>query len=97
VETIILEFLKTHAGDALGSGFTEKLTVFMIAWWFVKRGMKEHLGKIESGLTAVATNVGELKEAMTKIETAHSTRIGALETGFKQLNDDVRDIKSQKE
>ena len=88
MEAIIFEMIK--AGN---SGLAEKLTVFMVAWFFVKRAMKEHLGKIETGLASVAMNLGELKEALTRVESIHSTKINNLEAGLNNLKGEVLDLK----
>ena len=88
METMIFELLKAGQG-----GIGEKLTVFMVAWFFVRRAMKEHLGKIETGLASVALNLGELKEALTRVETIHSTKIDNLEVGLTNLKSEVQYLK----
>lgn len=89
------ELLKGLLSDAAQSQLSEKIVVFFMAWFFVKRTITQHLSKIEVGLATVAQNLGDLKEALTKVETSHSTRIQALESGVKELKESVSKIETK--
>ena len=83
MEELFLSFLKdqaTHGGSTL-----EKIVAFVACWTFVKRGMKDHLNKIEAGLTEMSSNLKKLTESLTRIEQDHSKRLDVLETSVSQL------------
>lgn len=90
MEDAIFSMLRSSLSEAAHSDLTEKITVFLIAWWFVKRTIKEHFSRIEAGLNAVADNVNDLKVAMTQVEMNHSARISALEKGVDNLSGKVK-------
>ena len=84
--------LQELLGDAAKTDLTQKITVFLVAWFFIKRTVKEHFVKIETGLQAVATNVSELKQELVKIQLDHSSKIDALQDDVKLLGTRVTEL-----
>lgn len=85
MEELLLTFLKDQATH--GGGTLEKIIAFVVCWTFVKRGMKDHLSKIESGLTEMSSNLKKLTESLTRIEQDHSKRLDDLESTVTKLSD----------
>lgn len=71
--------------------------LFFVAWFFVKRAIKEHLVGIETTLKIVATSVTELKDSMIKLETNHAQRLTMLEGIVGQLTHKVTQLSNNKE
>lgn len=70
------EFLLTlHNQD-----FTQKIEIFVIAWFFIRRTIAGHFNKIESALGNVANQVEKLGESLERVETNHSVRLTKLES-----------------
>jgi len=80
-----LELLTDVLGEAAKADISQKITIFMIVWWFVKRTISEHFKKVEDGLAHVAKNVSDLKDALTEVEHNHSMRLGNLESSVSDL------------
>lgn len=93
METLIFELL----GDAAKSSVTEKITVFMVAWFFVKRAMVEHLGKVESSLKQVSDSVTRMENTLTSVRENHESKIERLEEVFDDLQKQVEDLQNKKD
>lgn len=83
--TLLRQIFDTATTTPLG----EKITTFMVAWYFVRKTIKGHFSAIETALKNINLSVGELKTAMTNVETAHAARLQKLET-------EVEDLKKEK-
>jgi hypothetical protein len=85
LETIILEFIKEHAPEAMRSQLATNLTTFIIAWWFVRKSVKEHFKSIGDSLKSLTVSVDELKTSIISLETSHGLRISNLEDNVEKL------------
>lgn len=83
MEELLFTFLKDHASD--GGGTIEKIVAFFVCWTFVKKGMKEHLTKIEKGLDDLSGSIKDLASSLSQIERDHSRRLDDLEKNVSQL------------
>lgn len=59
--------------------FTQKIEIFFIAWFFIRRTIAGHFKKIEDGLSNVAGEVSKLGESLSRVESNHSQRLNNLE------------------
>lgn len=82
-----LEILKMVFDSATGTPIGEKLTTFMVAWYFVRKTIKGHFSAIEKSLEKINDNLGDLKDTMEDLEASHSVRLEALEEDVKSLKE----------
>lgn len=85
MEDLLFAWLAKQA--AHGGGAVEKIVAFVVCWTFVKRGMRDHLKKIESGLDTLAEALKTFGNTLKTIEQDHSNRLDQLESGMNQLID----------
>jgi len=83
------EFLIEVLGDAARADLSQKVFVFTIAWTIVRKTIKGHLEKIETGLNSVAKSVQDLNAAMVRLESNHENRIVKLEKEFDHINSKI--------
>lgn len=76
--------LLSYLGETLlflhNQDFTQKIEIFVIAWFFIRRTIAGHFNKIEEALGNVAVQVKKLGESLERLETDHSVRLTNLET-----------------
>ena len=60
---------------------------FLLAWFMVKGTIKGHLSSIEGSLKSITSKIGDLKDSMEKMETAHARRLDNLEIEVKSLKE----------
>ncbi len=60
---------------------------FLLAWFMVKGTIKGHFSSVETSLKALTSKIGDLKDSMEKMETAHARRLDNLETEVKSLKE----------
>lgn len=77
-----LQLLKTIFEHMTNTPIGEKITVFMVAWFFVRRTIKAEFKTID-------TTIKMLNDTIVKLETAHALRITLLDTALKALNDTI--------
>jgi hypothetical protein len=58
---------------------TQKIEIFVIAWFFIRRTISGHFAKIETALGNVADQVEKLGLSLQRLESDHSTRLLILE------------------
>lgn len=101
METFILQFFQEYGGEALKSDLAQDVMKFTIAWWIVRRSVKETLkGYFTSSLDSmekIANNVKDLGDSLKQIEREHAGRIGHLERGMEVLKSEVQSLKPTKE
>lgn len=80
--------------EAVKASLTEKLLVFFIVWFFVKKTIQKHFRdittqfvKIERNLAGINLNVKDLKSAMVNLEKSHDTRLDKIEGRVSALED----------
>lgn len=84
MEEVLFTFLKDNATN--GGGTIEKIVAFFVCWTFVKKGMKEHLTKIETGLDDLSKSIKTLADSLSQIERDHSRRLDELEKNVSELH-----------
>lgn len=92
VGLIPFEIIWGFLSEAAKWSLVEKLAVFFIVWYFVRKTIKQHFDNIEIGLFKVTDAVTALKDTMEDIEQAHLQRIENLENGVNTLNTKVKDL-----
>lgn len=85
-----LELLKTAVETATGTPIGEKLTTFMVAWYFVRKTIRGEFAAINSSLEKINESVSDLMGAMKDVEAAHEARLEVLEV-------EVRNIKQRED
>lgn len=55
------------------------LISILVAWLIVRRTVLGHFAAIEGSLRGINESVNDLKDVMTKVENAHSSRLTKLE------------------
>jgi uncharacterized protein Yka (UPF0111/DUF47 family) len=88
MEMLDIEVIKGFLGEAAKSSLSEKLIVAGIIWHFVSKKFSKHFEKIETSLTSLSKNLGELNESIVRIEKSHAGRIGHLEERVEKLEKD---------
>lgn len=78
---LLRQIFETATTTPLG----EKITTFMVAWYFVRKTIKGHFTAIEGALSNLNTSISDLRKAMLEVETAHSSRLNRLETEVENL------------
>lgn len=82
--------------DAAKAELSQRLIVFMIIWFVVRRSIRGHFVSIEEGLKEVAHSVNELSCNMLKLETAHAARLEKLETSMISISNRVENLEETK-
>jgi hypothetical protein len=80
-----LALLKDIFQHMTGTPLGEKITTFMIAWYFVRKTIKKEFSLINGSLGTLNTSIDDLRKALTTIESGHSLRLSVLETEVKSL------------
>lgn len=85
-----LEILKMVFDTATGTPIGEKLTTFLIAWYFVRKTIKGHFTAIEGSLEKINDNLTDLKDTVSDLEASHNDRLEAVEKDVKQLKEGLK-------
>lgn len=74
-----IEFITEILGEAARADLSQKVFLFSLAWFIVRKTINQHLSKIESSLSSLAQSVGQLKESIVRLELNHDNRIVKIE------------------
>lgn len=85
MDFLTVEFVWGWLSAAAKYSLVEKIIVFLVVWYFVRKTISKHFRSIENGLAVIAQTVRELQFSLEEIEDSHVKRIEKLEQGVRDL------------
>ena len=90
MEELFFTFISENISAAAKSSLMEKLVVFGIIWFFVKKTFKNHLQNIQDNLENLVDSVKSLENAIVRLETNHTQRLNELEKEVIDIKNNIK-------
>lgn len=80
-----LEPLIAAYGSENGGDLVNKVVVFLMAWFMVRKEMRKQFHLLTDEVSGLKKVVAELSASMRSIESSHELRISSVEADIKSL------------